>query len=83
MPKLELSIIFPKLFLKYIFPTEEKSRPLFCKILATFCMANSDSDVKIISNPEAKKIEDLDFAFTPPEKSSLFGYFFFYYFCTI
>ena len=69
-PKFELSIIFPYLFLKNIFPTEEKSLLPFCKIFAICCMVISDSEVQIISNPEPKNWEDLDLAFTPPEKSN-------------
>ena len=73
LPKLELSIIFPCLFLKYIFPTEVKSLLPFCKIFAICCMVLSDSEVQIISKPASKKLEDLDLALTPPEKSIISG----------
>ena len=58
-------------------PTGVKSFFPFCKIFAISWIAISDSDVKITSKPAAKKISDLDFALTPPEKSNLFGKFFY------
>ena len=76
-PKLELSIIFSSLFLKSIFPTDVKSLLSFCKIFAICCIVISASEVQIMSNPAAKKIEDRDLALTPPEKSNLFGKCFF------
>ena len=45
LPRRELSIIFPSLFLKIIFPTEVKSVLSFCKIFAICCIVISDSEV--------------------------------------